>query len=167
MPKALTAATAPTTATSGPGNARSEPAQAEDHRQRARADEQRQALRVAEMGDEVPGLLEEVARPRADPEQLRQLADDDREREADDQALEHGRADELGQEAEAQQTRDQGGDARRHGQAGGERGEALVPAGARSATVAADRAAAAAMGPMTSTRELPRAAYSSSAPGAA
>ena len=108
-------------------NARSEAAQAEDHRQRARADEQRQALRVAEMGDEVPGLLEEVARPRADPEQLRQLADDDREREADDQALEHGRADELGQEAEAQQTRDQGGDARRDGQAGGERDEALAP----------------------------------------
>ena len=41
------------------------------------------------------------------------------------------------------------------------------PTGARSATVAADRAAAAAIGPMTSTRELPRAAYSSSAPGAA
>ena len=57
---------------------------------------------------------------------LRQLADDDREREADDQALEHGRADELGQEAEAQHTRDQGGDARRHCQAGGERGEVLV-----------------------------------------
>ena len=79
------------------------------------------------MGEEVPGLLEEVARPRADPEQLRQLADDDREREADDQALEHGRADELGQEAEAQETRDQGGEARRDRQAGGERREALVP----------------------------------------
>ena len=125
--KALTAAIGADDGHERTRNARSEAAQAEDHRQRARADEQSQALRVAEMGDEVPGLLEEVARPRADPEQLRQLADDDREREADDQALEHGRADELGQEAEAQQTRDQGGDARRHGQAGGERGEVLVP----------------------------------------
>ena len=41
------------------------------------------------------------------------------------------------------------------------------PAGTRSATVAADRAAPAAIGPMTSTRELPSAAYSRSAPGAA
>ncbi len=43
----------------------------------------------------------------------------------------------------------------------------LSPAGTRSATVAADSAATAAIGPTTSTRELPRAAYSRSAPGAA
>ena len=45
--------------------------------------------------------------------------------------------------------------------------KASPPTGARSATVAADRAAAAAIGPITSTRELPSAAYNSSAPGAA
>ena len=43
----------------------------------------------------------------------------------------------------------------------------LPPAGTRSATVAADSAALAAIGPTTSTRELPSAAYSRSAPGAA
>ena len=41
------------------------------------------------------------------------------------------------------------------------------PAGITSATVAADNAAVAAIGPTTSTLELPSAAYSSSAPGAA
>ena len=61
-------------------------------------------------------------------------------------------------EAEVQQARDQGGGAGRYGQAGGERAKAWSPTGARSATVAADRAAAAAIGPMTSSRELPSAA---------
>ena len=59
----------------------------------------------------------------ADPEQLRQLADDDRQRQADDEALQHGLADEVGQEAEPQQAREQGGDAGGERQRGRQRGE--------------------------------------------
>ena len=125
--KALTAATAPTTATSGPGTPG-----ARRRRPRITASEHVPTSRVRPCVSprwvtRCQACSKKSPVPAADPEQLRQLADDDREREADDQALEHGRADELGQEAEAQQTRDQGGDARRHGQAGGERGEALGP----------------------------------------
>ena len=79
------------------------------------------------MADEMPGLLEEVAVACTDPEQLRQLADDDRQREADDQAPEHRLADEVGEEAEAQQACDQGGEAGDQRQPGRERGE-LAPA---------------------------------------
>jgi hypothetical protein len=43
----------------------------------------------------------------------------------------------------------------------------LLPWVASSATAAADRAAVADIGPVTRCRELPKAAYSSSAPGAA
>ena len=113
----------------GTRHAGSDPAQAEDHRERARADEQREGVRLIEVGDEVPRLLEEMARATADPEQLRQLADDDREREADDQPLEHRLADEVGEEAEAQQARDQGGGARDDGEPRRHHGEALVPDG--------------------------------------
>ena len=138
-------------------NALSETAQAENHRQRARPTSRVRPCVSPRWVMRCQACSKKSPVP-ADPEQLRQLPDDDRQREADDQALEHGWAGELGQEAEAQQTRDQGGDARRRGQAGGERGEAPAPTGARSATVAADRAAVAAMGPTMSTRELPRAA---------
>ena len=43
----------------------------------------------------------------------------------------------------------------------------VLPGVATSATAAADRAAVADIGPTTRCRELPKAAYSSSAPGAA
>ena len=67
--------------------------------------------------DHAPQLLEEVALDLLDAEQLRHLADDDRQREADDEALEHRLGDEVGEEAEAQQAgreRDDAGDDRQH-----------------------------------------------------
>ena len=70
------------------------------------------ALGVAELLNKVPELLEEVAAALLDTEQLGELADDDREREPDDEALEHRLRDEVGDEAEPQQARDHGDDAR-------------------------------------------------------
>ena len=140
------------------GNGRSNTPQSDDQRQRDRADEQREPLRISQMGDQLPRLLEEVAAPPADPEHLRQLADDDRERQSDDEALEHGLADEVGQEAETQHTREQRGDAGGQRQPRRERGEAAAAGATMSATVAADKAAVAAIGPTTSTLELPSAA---------
>jgi len=104
----------------------SEPTQPDDHRQRERANEQRDPLRLPKVGDEVPDLREEVPGPVAYSKQLWQLADHDRQRQADDEALEHRLADEVGQEAEAQQSRDQGGDADDERQPGRERGEVAV-----------------------------------------
>ena len=53
------------------------------------------------------------------------------------------------------------------GQAGRERGEAPGPHQGQIGDRGRRQGRGGAMGPMTSTRELPRAAYSSSAPGAA
>ena len=100
------------------GDAGGEPAQANDHRQRQRSHEQCERLRVAQVGDQVPGLLEEVARSPVQPEQLGQLTDEDREREADDEALEHRLADEVGQEPQAQEARNHGSDTGDKRQAG-------------------------------------------------
>ena len=44
-----------------PRNGGRKPAQTDDHPQRHHTDEQRQAVRLAEVGDDVPQLLEEVA----------------------------------------------------------------------------------------------------------
>ena len=102
-------------------------------------------------------------------EQLRDLADHDRQRQADDEALQHRLGDEAGEEAEAEQPGDErerrpSMNASAAGE--GERSPSGPPV-ARSATAAADSAAVAAIGPMTRCRELPNAAYSSSAGGAA
>ena len=72
-------------------------------RERHDTDHQRAAVRVAEIRDDAPQLLEEVAFLLLDAEQLRHLADDDRQRESDDEALEHRLGDEVGEEAETQQ----------------------------------------------------------------
>jgi hypothetical protein len=52
------------------------------------------------VGEQVPDLGEEVALTLVHAEQTRKLAGDDRQREADDEALEHRLGDERGQEAE-------------------------------------------------------------------
>ena len=52
-----------------------------------------------------PQLLEEVALALGHAEQLRHLADDDRQREADDEALQHRLGDEAREEAEPQRAR--------------------------------------------------------------
>ena len=83
------------------GHDRQEPPQTEHERQRREPDEQRDPARLPEVAEQSPELLEEVAVGLLDAEQLRDLADDDREREPDDEALEHGLRDEAREEAEA------------------------------------------------------------------
>ena len=97
-----------------------------DDGERRGADEQGGGMGVAEVGDDVPCLLEEVAAALGDAEQLGDLADDDRQREADDEPLEHGLADEVRQEPEPQHTGDQRREPGRERQAGGEGGEPVV-----------------------------------------
>jgi hypothetical protein len=82
-----------------------------DHEgQREGADEQRQPARLVEVREQVSRLLEEVPLALLDAEDLRQLADDDREREPDDEALQHRLRDEAGEEAEAEEPGDESQD---------------------------------------------------------
>ena len=64
-------------------------------------------VRPAEVREEAEELLEEVALGLLDPEQLRELADDDRQRQPDDEALQHRLRDEAREEAESEQPRDE------------------------------------------------------------
>ena len=64
----------------------------------------------AEVAEEPPELFEEVAFGLFDPEELRHLADDDRQREADDESLEYGLRNEAREEPEPDQT----GEERQH-----------------------------------------------------
>jgi MFS superfamily sulfate permease-like transporter len=57
------------------------------------------------MRDEVAELTEEIAVARRDAEQLRHLPDHDRERESDDEALQHRFRDEVGEEPEPEDPR--------------------------------------------------------------
>ena len=91
---------------------------------------QRSALGVAEVGDDAPQLLEEVAVLLLDAEELRHLADDDRQGETDDEALEHRLGDEAGEEAEPEQAGDEREDAGHQGEHAGE-GEDVVDAAGR------------------------------------
>ena len=86
---------------------RRDPPQPEHERERAGADRERQRVGLAEVADDVPELLEEVALAVVDPQQLRHLADDDREREPDDEALQHRLGDERREEAEPQEAGEQ------------------------------------------------------------
>src|SRR5580704_12755513 len=93
----------------------------EDDRERERADEQRRALRIAEMDDDVPQLLEEVARALLDAEQLGDLTDDDRQRQPDDEALDDGLGDEAREEPQTQEAGQERGEAGRDRQRSGGR----------------------------------------------
>jgi hypothetical protein len=81
-------------------NHRGELAQQQHDRQRHGADDECAAMRVAEVGDDVPELLEEVVAAFLDAEQLGNLSDDDRQCETDDEALEDRLGDEVGDEPE-------------------------------------------------------------------
>ena len=141
------------------GHDRREAPQREDHRERQHADEQRDALVSPRWTIDVPELLEEVAAALLDAEQLGHLADDDRQRQADDEALDHRLGDEARDEPQAQQPGEQRGQAGGDRERGGHRGEAIAADAATSAaTVAADSAAVADIGPTISWRELPNAA---------
>jgi len=85
----------------GPGH---ETTEQHDDRQRRDTDRKGAPLCLAEVGDQVPGLVEEVAVASRDTEQLGELSDDDGECEADDEPLQHRLGDERRQESQARQT---------------------------------------------------------------
>ena len=94
------------TATSEPGTTGAKRRSPSTSASDSSADGQRGGRRVSpRLAEQAPDLLEEVALALLDAEQLRELADDDGQREADDEALEHRLGDEAGEEAEPQQAR--------------------------------------------------------------
>jgi hypothetical protein len=139
------------------GNHGSVPPQDQHHRQGTEADRHSQGVAVIEMSEHPPRLFEEVALPLLDPEKLGNLANDDRERQPDDEPLEHRLGDEVGQEAQATQTATIASTPVMRATTTVYDATSLGSA-TRSATAAADRAAVAAIGPVTRCRELPNAA---------
>jgi hypothetical protein len=89
---------------------RGDATQNEEQRERREPHEQRQPTRVAELRQEIPDLLEEVAGASLEAEELRQLPGDDRQGKADDEALEDGLRDVVGEEAEACEPCERGSD---------------------------------------------------------
>ena len=77
---------------------------AEQQHQRAHADGDRGAVRVAEVLEQRDELADRVAVALLDPEQLRELADGDEEREAEHEARHDRAREELRDEPEPQQT---------------------------------------------------------------
>ena len=71
---------------SGPGILPGDRAEHEDDREGAEADRQRPRVRVRDLADEVGELLQRPVAAARHAEDLRQLADDDRDREAEDEA---------------------------------------------------------------------------------
>ena len=112
------------------GDRRRQPAETEQDDQRRETDGEGLPLGVAEVGDDVPHLLEEVVALSFDAEELGDLADDDRQREADDEPLQHRLGDEVGEEAEPRQPGDEREESRGEGEQRREGGEILIrPAG--------------------------------------
>jgi hypothetical protein len=132
--------------------------QNDDENERGEADEQGQAAGSAELRQEFPELLEEIALALLHTEKLGQLPDDDGQREPDDEPLQDRLGDEAREEAEAKQARDDREDPGHQPERHGQRDELVRPCVARSPTAAADNAAVAAIGPVTRCLELPNAA---------
>ena len=107
---------------------------------------------------EAPELLEEVAVSSLDAEDLGELAGDDRQGQADDEALEHGLGDEAREEAQPEQPGGDGHDAVVIASATVSARKSPDPPAAKSDQAAAERAAVAAMGPAIRCFELPKAA---------
>ena len=111
-PRTVTAAIPAAATTSEPGTGGAQRRRASSGARLTQPDRRRQRLRVAEVAQQVPALLEEVAAALVDADQRGQLSDHDRQGESDDEALEDGFGDERRQEAQAQEAGDQGGHAR-------------------------------------------------------
>ena len=91
------------TTTSEPGHQRDPTPEREHAREARQTDREGQPVGVAEVGDEVAELAKEVALAFGDTEQLGQLADDDGQRQADDEALQHRLGDERREEPQPSQ----------------------------------------------------------------
>jgi hypothetical protein len=132
--------------------------EADDDGQRGEADEERGPTRRAELAEHVPELLEEVPLLLPDTEQLRDLADDDRQGEPDDESLEHGPEMKLARNPSRAIPAASARTSTVMASVAVSAVNSFAPAGERSATVAAESAAVAAIGPTTRWRELPNAA---------
>ena len=76
-----------TSTTSPPGTRGKNRSHQEEHSEGARPDRERRPVRVAEVADHVRELLDRVAAPALDPEQLGQLLDRHEDREPEDEPL--------------------------------------------------------------------------------
>lgn len=88
-------------------NLRRQPLGREQEHQRAGPDRECRPARVPQVPDQVDELLDRVAGPLLDPEQLRQLTHDHEDREPEHEPLHHRPRQELRHEPEPQQPRDQ------------------------------------------------------------
>jgi hypothetical protein len=86
------------------GDLRRDLPQAEDQHERPRAEGERRRVCLVEPRDEVADRRDEALAVDREPEQLRQLIDDDGHGDAHQVAEAHGRRQQLGHEAEARQT---------------------------------------------------------------
>jgi hypothetical protein len=82
------------------GESRPDPAHQEDERERGAAHRERPAVRLRDGEDHRRELLERARPAGLEPEQLGQLADDDRDREPDHEARDDGCREEIGDEPE-------------------------------------------------------------------
>ena len=116
------------------------------------------ACDVAEVAEQRPQPVEELAVAGLDPEDGRQLADHDRQAETEQEAGHHRLGHEVGDGAEPEEPgrgEDHGG---HDGQAGRERREVAVSPPASGATAAADTADVAVVALTTSERDVPMSA---------
>ena len=153
-------AVAPTTATSTGGHPGGEPRQDEQHDEHGDADEQRGGVGLVQALDELLDLVEEAVGVGREAEELRQLADDDRDAQAVHVADLHLLGEQVGDEAELAQPRGRSRRARRAREHPGERDRgAGIAAGTSSGVIAAKISGEIdESGPSTSTREGPNSA---------
>ena len=104
----------------GARHQRRPPAQCQEQREAGQPHSEGEPAGLVEVGDQGPQLLEEVALALLDAEQLRELTDEDRQGQADDEALEHRLGDHRGQEPQPQQARREGDDPGDQGERGRE-----------------------------------------------
>jgi hypothetical protein len=139
----------------GRRDAGGDPLEGKQQGQAAQPDGGRPAVDVAEPGEQVPQLGEEVALALGDAQQRRHLADDDRQSQAEHEPGLHRRRDEPRHEPHVQHAQHHQDDPDEDGQGGRQLVEAGRVAQATGATSAAEMAAVAEVGLTTSCRELP------------
>jgi hypothetical protein len=131
--------------------------QLEHEGQRQDAHEQRQPAGLSEARQQLPQLLEEVAVAFGEAEEFRQLPDDDRERETDDEALQHRGGGEVGEDTEPEEAGDDRHVSHREGERDRELHEGVGPAGGEVAHRGGGQRRRR-LGSVTSCRELPNTA---------
>ena len=144
-----------TRAISPPGRRGRQALDAEQQHQCGRPDRERGPARVAELAEQVDELADRVVVALLDPEELRELADGDEDREPEDEALHDRPRQELGDEAEPQGPPQEQHAAEEH-QPAARAAYSSAPDGLRSATPEASRTAAAEVPATTTCRLVPK-----------